>query len=82
MISTGDKNSLVFQGLISVRTLRHLLEGSMRLYEVLHRQWDLKALAQFLDSFTFMLSTTIGEKDERDMVIVEVPQGLCGTWNR
>jgi hypothetical protein len=54
----------------------------MRLYEVLYRQWDLKSLAQFLDSFTFMLSTTIGEKDERDMVIVEVPQGLCGTWNR
>ena len=54
----------------------------MRLNEVLLREGDSQLLAQLGDSGALMLSSSIGEQDERDVVIVEVFESSSGTRNR
>lgn len=50
--------------------VHELLEGRMRLHEVIRRQLNAKPGAQVRDTLRLVLAPAVGQEDERDVVLL------------
>ncbi len=70
-VCPGDEDVLVLE---TLRSLDKLLEGCVRLDEVVWSQRHAKLVAQVGDALGFRLAAAIGQQDEGNVVRIKVTQ--------
>lgn len=71
-IPSDNQYTLILQCTREFRKWGMTLDNNRRI------QWNLKLFAKFCDSFCFVFSTAICQKDKRDVLFFEISQRVCG----